>query len=277
MEQQTWMITGCSAGGIGYGLAAAVLEQGHRAVLAVRDPEKVRGLLVSYPDTAFPVVMDVTNPEAAAAAVQSALDRFGAIDVLVNNAGYCYRSSIEEAAEDGVRQMFETNFFGPVSLIRRVLPSMRARRSGMIINISSIAAVRTHAASGYYAASKAALELMSEALSAELEPLGIRVMIVEPGAFRTHFFDSSLQGSAMTIGDYEATAWTRSVGNSVNHRDQPGDPLRAGRVILQAAGSSPSPSRLLLGSDAVKSVSGTLQQRLAEIGVWEDLSVRTDF
>ncbi len=274
---KTWFITGCSEGGIGAGIARAVLKRGYNAVVTARNTEKVADIVKDYPDTALALALDVTDKESIAAAVKAALTRFGQIDVLVNNAGYCYRSSVEEADRDGVNRMFETNFFGPVALIQTVLPGMRERRSGAIVNVSSIGAVRTGAASGYYAATKAALELMSEGLAAECKPLGIRAMIVEPGAFRTHFYDSSLKGADMTIGDYAETAWKRSPQNAVNQGNQPGDPAKAGDVLIDALESENPPLRLLLGSDAVKIVRSALESRLQELDQWADASTRTDF
>ena len=274
---KTWMITGCSEGGIGAGIARAVLRRGYNAVVTARNTEKVAGIVKDYPETALALSLDVTDKASIAAAVRAAQERFGRIDVLVNNAGYCYRSSVEEADREGVDKMFETNFFGPVALIQAVLPGMRERRSGAIVNVSSIGAVRTGAASGYYAATKAALELMSEGLAAELRPLGIRTMIVEPGAFRTHFYDASLKGAAMTIGDYAETAWKRSPQNAVNQGNQPGDPAKAGDVLIDALESENPPLRLLLGSDAVKIVRGALEARIDELNRWEQASARTDF
>ncbi len=274
---KTWLITGCSEGGIGAGIARAVLRRGYNAVVTARSLDKVQGIVKGYPDTALAVELDVTSPESIVAAVAAGKAKFEQIDVLVNNAGYCYRSSVEEADRADVNRMYETNFFGPVSLIQAVLPDMRARRSGTIINVSSIGAVRTGAASGYYASTKAALELMSEGLAAELKPLGIQVMIVEPGAFRTHFYDSSLKGADMTIGDYADTAWKRSPQNTVNQGNQPGDPDKAGDVLIDVLESKNPPLRLLLGSDAVKIVQTALEARLDELSKWADVSRRTDF
>lgn len=219
-------------------------------------------------DTALAISLDVTDPASIQSAVKAAQEHFGQIDVLVNNAGYCYRSSIEEADRAGVDLMYETNLFGAISLIQAVLPQMRARHEGIIVNVSSIGTVRTGAASGYYASTKAALELVSEGLAAELAPLGIKVLIVQPGAFRTHFYDSSLKGAAMTIGDYQDTAWKRSPENAVNQKNQPGDPDKAGRVLAEVLESDTLPGRLLLGSDAVSAVRATLKKRLEELEAW---------
>ena len=274
---KTWLITGCSEGGIGAGIAKAVLKRGYNAVVTARNLDKVQNIVRDYPETALAVELDVTKPESIVAAVEAAQAKFGAIDVLVNNAGYCYRSSVEEADRAGVDRMYETNFFGPVALIQAALPGMRQRHSGAIVNVSSIGAVRTGAASGYYASTKAALELMSEGLAAELKPLGIKVMIVEPGAFRTHFYDTSLKGADMTIGDYAETAWKRSPQNVVNQGNQPGDPDKAGEVLIDVLEREDTPQRLLLGSDAVKVVRNALEARLDELSKWEAFSGRTDY
>ena len=274
---KTWLITGCSAGGIGEGIARAVLEAGDNAVITARSTDKLQGIVDDYPQTALAVALDLTEQASIDACFAAAIERFGQVDVLVNNAGYCYRSSVEEAEPAGVAAMFDTNFFGMVALIKKVLPGMRARRDGAIVNVSSIGAVRTGAASGYYAATKAAVELMSEGLRAEVAPLGIKVMIVEPGAFRTHFYDSSLKGSDNTVGDYAETAHKRSVAQNVNARQQPGNPLKAGYPIIQALDAEDTPLRLYLGSDALAAVRDALNARLDELEKWAELSQTTDY
>lgn len=277
MTTKTWFITGCSEGGIGAGIARAVLKRGYQCVVTARSYSKIENIVKEYPDTAFAVELDVTDQKSISDAVNKAMGQFGKIDVLVNNAGYAYRSSIEEAKDDGMMKMYETNLFGPIHLIQKVLPFMREQKQGAIINVSSIGAVRTGAASGFYASSKAALELMSNGLAAEVKPLGIKVMVVEPGSFRTHFYDSSLKGSDNTISAYQETAWKRSVAESRNLKNQPGDPDKSGDVIIDAIEKENYPFRLLLGSDAVKIVSNALQERLQEIEEWKDESVKTDY
>ncbi len=274
---KTWIITGCSAGGIGEGIARAVLEHGDNAVVTARSVSKVEGIVADYPDSALAVPLDVSDQAGIDACYEAAVERFGQVDVLVNNAGYCYRSSVEEADPQGVMDMFNANFFGAVAMIKKVLPAMRERHDGAIVNVSSIGAVRTGAASGYYAATKAAIELMTEGLRAEVAPLGIKAMIVEPGAFRTHFYDTSLKGSDNTVGDYAETAHKRSVAQNVNARQQPGDPLKAGYPIIKALESDETPVRLYLGSDAIAAVTGALNARLAELHKWEEVSKTTDF
>jgi NAD(P)-dependent dehydrogenase (short-subunit alcohol dehydrogenase family) len=274
---KTWLITGCSAGGIGEGIARAVLEAGDNAVITARSTDKLQGIVDDYPQTALAVALDLTEQASIDACFAAAIERFGQVDVLVNNAGYCYRSSVEEADPAGVQAMFDANFFGAVAMIKKVLPGMRERKDGAIVNVSSIGAVRTGAASGYYAATKAAMELMTEGLTAEVKPLGIKAMIVEPGAFRTHFYDTSLKGSDNTVGDYAETAHKRSVAQNVNLRKQPGDPLKAGYPIIKALESDETPLRLYLGSDAVAAVTGALNARLVELEKWTEVSKTTDF
>ena len=272
----TWLITGCSSG-IGRGIAKAVLKHGDNAVVTARNIATVADIVENYPDTAIVVPLDITNKESIADAVKAAADNFGGVDILVNNAGYGYRSSVEEGEEDSVNLLFDTNFFGPIALIKQVLPYMRAQKNGAILNVSSIAAARSGAGSGYYAASKAALELMTDGLMKEVAPLGIKVMTVEPGAFRTKFYDTSLKGTQKQIEDYADTAWKTRKENIVDNQDQPGDPDKAGEVIYETIQKEEIPKRLLLGSDAVNIVSAEMKERLQEIEDWSAISKQTDY
>src|SRR5690242_19342350 len=194
----TWFITGCSTG-LGRALAEAVIAAGHNAVVTARDIPKVTVLTDGHEDHVLALALDVTDPHQVSAAAAEAEQRFGGIDVLVNNAGYGYRAAVEEGDDPDVRALFETHVFGVVSLLKAVLPGMRARRSGAIVNISTIGVQIQPAGSGYYAASKAALEGLSGALHDELAPLGISVTVVEPGAFRTDFAGRSLTQSTTVI------------------------------------------------------------------------------
>jgi NAD(P)-dependent dehydrogenase (short-subunit alcohol dehydrogenase family) len=272
----TWLITGCSTG-LGCALAEAVIGAGHNAVVTARDPAAVADLADSAPERVLAVALDVTNPAQVAAAVQQALDRFTHIDVLVNNAGYGYRAAVEEGDDADVRALFETHFFGTVAMIKAVLPGMRARRSGAIVNISSIGAQLTPVGSGYYSAAKAAIEGMSGALRGELLPLGISVTIVEPGAFRTDFAGRSLVQSATFIDDYAGTAGRRRKENDTMHGNQPGDPAKAGNAIIAAVESPEPPAFLLLGPDALAAYRYTANARADEIRRWEELTSGTDF
>ena len=209
--------------------------------------------------------------------MQQADERFGGIDVLVNNAGYGYRAAIEEGDDAEVRALFDTHFFGTVAVIKAVLPGMRARRRGAIVNISSIGATVTPVGSGYYAAAKAAIEGMGGALRGELAPLGISVTTVEPGAFRTDFAGRSLVQSATLIDDYAATAGKRRKENDTMHGNQAGDPAKAAHAIITAVESSQPPAFLLLGPDALALYRYTVDTRSVEVADWEELTSNTNF
>jgi NAD(P)-dependent dehydrogenase (short-subunit alcohol dehydrogenase family) len=271
----TWLITGCSTG-LGRALAEAVIGAGHNAVVTARDATKVADLADAAPDRVLPIALDVTEPDQVGSAVQQAQERFGGVDVLVNNAGYGYRAAVEEGDDAEVRTLFETHFFGAVALIKAVLPGMRARRSGAIVNISSIGATVTPVGSGYYAAAKAAVEGMSGALRGELAPLGISVTVVEPGAFRTDFAGRSLVQSAAAIDDYAATAGQRRKENDTMDGNQAGDPAKAGAAIVTAVESSEPPAFLLLGPDALALYRYTADARTSEIAKWEELTSGTN-
>lgn len=272
----TWLITGCSTG-LGRALARAVLARGDNAVVTARDAATVQDLAEAHPDSALALALDVTDPDQVAAAVARAEDRFGAVDVLVNNAGYGYRAAVEEGDDADVRRLFDTNLFGPVAMIKAVLPGMRARRSGAIVNVSSIGARLSPAGSGYYSASKAALEGLSGSLRKELEPLGISVTIVEPGGFRTDFAGRSLTQSTEAIADYAETAGKRRKEHDTAHGTQPGDPARAAEAIITAVDAPDSPLFLLLGSDALGGYGLIDEAQHAEVDHWRELSLSTDF
>jgi NAD(P)-dependent dehydrogenase (short-subunit alcohol dehydrogenase family) len=271
----TWLITGCSTG-LGRAIAEAVIGSGHNAVVTARDAATVADLADGAPDRALALPLDVTKPDQVASAVGRAEERFGGVDVLVNNAGYGYRAAVEEGEEAEIRALFETHFFGTVATIKAVLPGMRARRSGAIVNISSIGAQVTPAGSGYYAAAKAAVEGMSGALRGELAPLGISVTIVEPGAFRTDFAGRSLVQSATVIDDYAGTAGKRRKENDTMDGNQAGDPVKAAAAIITAVESSDPPAFLLLGPDALAIYRYVAEGRANEIAKWEGLTSGTN-
>ncbi len=272
----TWLITGCSTG-LGRTLAEAVIGAGHNAVVSARDVAKVADLAESAPDRTLAVALDVTRPAQVDSAVRQAEERFGGVDVLVNNAGYGYRAAVEEGDDEDVRALFDTHFFGTVAMIKAVLPGMRARRSGAIVNISSIGAQLTPVGSGYYAAAKSAIEGMSGALRGELSPLGISVTVVEPGAFRTDFAGRSLMQAATPIEDYADTAGRRRKENDTMHGNQAGDPAKAAVAIIAAVESPEPPGFLLLGPDALAAYRYVADARAAEIARWEQLTAGTDF
>jgi NAD(P)-dependent dehydrogenase (short-subunit alcohol dehydrogenase family) len=271
----TWFITGSSSG-LGHALAQAVLDAGHNAVVAARNTDAVRDLVDAHPDTALAVALDVTDSAQVADGVRQAEERFGGVDVLVNNAGYGYRAAVEEGDDGDVAALFATNVFGPVALIKAVLPGMRARRTGAIVNISSIGARICAPGSGYYAATKAALEGLSGSLRKELAPLGISVTVVEPGGFRTDFAGRSLQQSATVIDDYADTAGKRRKEHDTAHGTQPGDPARAAQAIITAVEADEPPALLMLGPDALRAVRAVIDAQLEELNVWEKTSLSTD-
>ena len=262
---KTWLITGCSSG-IGKGIAKAVLESGDQAIVTARNKDKVMDIVEAYPEAALAVSLDVCSQDSIKNAVKEAYDKFGTIDVLVNNAGYGYRSAVEEGEIEAVQTLYQTNLFGPIELIKAVLPKMREQKSGYILNVTSIAAARSAVGSGYYASSKAALELLTNGLMKELAPLGIKAMVVQPGAFRTRFYDGeSLQGTKAQIGDYEAV-----VGKA-------GDPDKAGKVIVDVVHNDDLPEILTLGKAAVTAVKSTLEAKIAELDKWAEVSASCDY
>jgi NAD(P)-dependent dehydrogenase (short-subunit alcohol dehydrogenase family) len=269
-----WFITGCSTG-LGRSLAEAVLRRGYDAVITARDPATVRDLAQEYPETALALPLDVTDHAQVARAAAQAQERFGGVGVLVNNAGYGYRAAVEEGDDADIQQLFATHFFGAVALMKAVLPGMRARRDGAIVNISSIGARTAQPGSGYYSAVKSALEGLSASLRKEVGPLGITVMVVEPGGFRTDFAGRSLQQSAAAIADYADTAGKRRKENQSRHGTQPGDPARAAEAIITAAQSPDAPALLVLGQDAVGSFRRVLDAQRAELDAWEPTSLST--
>jgi len=271
----TWLITGCSTG-LGRALAEAVLASGHNAVVTARKVETVQDITAGFPDTALPLALDVTDKAQISAAVKAAEDKIGSIDVLVNNAGYGYRAAVEEADDADIRQLFDTNFFGAVDMIKAIVPGMRANKSGSILNISSIGARITPPGSGYYAATKAALEGMSGSLRNELKPLGINVTAIEPGGFRTDFAGRSLTQSATPIGDYADTAGKRRKEHDTAHGTQPGDPDKAARAIIAVVESANPPGLLVLGTDAFGAFGMVADAQRAELDEWQELSTSTD-
>jgi NAD(P)-dependent dehydrogenase (short-subunit alcohol dehydrogenase family) len=271
----TWLITGCSTG-LGRALAEAVLAAGQNAVVTARDAGKVADLATNNSDRVLPLALDVTDGTQVTDAVSQAEEKFGHIDVFVNNAGYGYRAAVEEGDESDIRQLFETQFFGAVAMIKAVLPGMRARRSGAIVNISTIGVQIMPAGSGYYAASKAALEAMSGALHGELKPLGISVTVIEPGGFRTDFAGRSLTQSSTVIDDYAETAGKRRKEHDTAHGTQPGDPAKAAKAIIAAVESDEPPAFLLLGNDALNTYRRINEAKLDTINKWEHLSTSTD-
>ncbi len=271
-----WFITGCSSG-FGHELARLVLARGWRAVVTARDKSRVADLAHGAGTRALALDLDVTDAGQIAAAVTAAQAHFGRIDVLVNNAGYGYQASVEEGEEAQIRAMFEANVFGLFAMTRAVLPGMRAQRSGHVINISSVAGLIGLPGSGYYAASKHAVEGWSDALAGEVKPLGIQVTCVEPGPFRTDFAGRSLRQTQSRITDYAGTAGVRLTGTAQASGVQPGDPVRAAEAMIHVTQILNPPRYLVLGAFGVAAVTNKLQSTLTEIEAWRETGVATDF
>ncbi len=271
-----WFITGCSTG-FGKELAKLVLARGWRAVVTARKVDQLQEIVEGQGDNAFAVALDVTKPDQIAEAVGQAETHFGRIDVLVNNAGYGYLAAVEEGEDDQIRQIFETNFFGLVALTNAVLPIMRKQRSGHIVNFSSIGGLMSFAATGYYHATKFAVEGLSESLSIELKPLGISVTIVEPGPFRTDWAGRSLLESKTQIDDYAETAGKRRTQSRERSGKQQGDPVRGGEAIIKAVTSENPPLRLLLGKPAFDMAQKKLDSMKEEFNTWRDTSFSADY
>lgn len=271
-----WFITGCSTG-LGRALAEAVLKHGHRAVVTARNPAQIQDIVARYPQTSLAVQLDVANYSQIRLAISAAEKAFGRIDVLVNNAGYGYLAAVEEGEEQKFRDMFETNFFGLAALIRRVLPGMRARERGHIVNISSVGGLLGNPGAGYYNASKFAVEGLSEALAKEVEPLGIRVTVVEPGPFRTDWAGRSLKQVRNPIEAYAKTSGARRAQISGYSGRQAGDPARAAQAIIRIVESPTPPVNLVLGKEGLKRVREKLEKFSDSLRQWETVTVGADF
>jgi NAD(P)-dependent dehydrogenase (short-subunit alcohol dehydrogenase family) len=273
-EKPVWFITGCSTG-FGRQIATHVLELGYPTVVTSRDPADISDL--SELGDALVLELDVTDRKQAEAAVKAAEEHFGRIDVLVNNAGIGYFAAVEESDEDEVRKMFDVNVFGLCRMIHVVLPGMRERRQGFIVNLSSIAGLRSFPALGYYNSTKFAVEGLSEALWQEVEPLGIKVMLVEPSGFRTDWAGRSANETEYPIADYADTADKNIRQLRAASGNQAGDPVRAAEAIVQAVESPYPPHRLLLGNDAYDGAIAKLDELRAEFIEWETVSRGADF
>ena len=273
---RTWFITGSSTG-FGRLLAEEVLKSGDNVVATARNVEQVKDLEQRYPDHALALPLDVTKQDQVDGAVAKTLERFGRVDVLVNNAGYGVAGAIEEVSEAEFAPMYETNVFGLLRVTRAFLPQLRKQKSGHILNLSSIGGLTAGPGWGLYQGTKFAVEGLSEALAQEVAPLGIRLTIVEPGPFRTDFLGRSGVEAAKKIDDYNATA-----GNArryMNEQDgkQPGDPLKAVHAMMQVADSENPPLRLLLGAGALKRVREKIDRWQKELAAWESVTVGADF
>ncbi len=270
-----WFITGCSTG-FGRDLARLVLERGWPAVVTARERGRVADLTDGTAH-ALALELDVNDAGQIDAAVSAAMEKFGRIDVLVNNAGYGYQATAEEGEDAEIRAQFDTNVFGLFALTRAVLPIMRAQRGGNIVNFTSVAGLVGFPGSGYYAASKHAVEGWSDALLAEVAPLRIGVTCVEPGPFRTDWAGRSLRQTPSTIAEYAQTAKARMDGTKAYSGTQAGDPVRAGEAIIAAVQQDTPPRHMVLGKMGYDAVSAKLRERLAAIEGAREVSLAADF
>ena len=271
-----WLITGCSTG-IGREIAAVALEQGHQVAVTARDESRVGDFVERFGARALPLKLDVTDKAQCADAVAHTERVFGRVDVLVNNAGYGYLAAIEEGDEREVRAMFETNFFGALSMIKAALPAMRARRSGYIVNISSMAGLVANPGTGYYSASKFALEGLTEALSRELTPFGVRVSLIEPGPFRTDWAGRSMKQVSKPIDAYADSVGQRRAFIVSMHDRMPGDPRRAAEAIVSLEKLASPPLRLLLGKPVLDMMRGKLREMEQILSEWESVTLGADY
>ena len=275
-ESSVWFITGCSTG-FGRELARALIARGRRTVVTARNPESVRDLVEGHLDRAIALKLDVTKPDEIAHAVKQAEERFGRIDVLVNNAGIGYFGAIEESDEAEVRRMFEINFWGLAHMTTAVLPGMRARRAGHIVNIASIGGLRAFPAVGYYNATKFAVVGFSEALALETEHLGIKVTVVEPSGFRTDWAGRSANEAPTVIADYADTAGKNRANLRGYSGRQPGDPVRAAEAIIKAIESKEPPLHLLLGKAAMRGARWKIDLLQKNFDAWAETTEGADF
>ncbi len=273
---KVWFITGCSTG-FGRYLAKEALEQGYKVVVTARNPADVQDIVAAYPDTALALALDVTDAAQIQSAVAAAIAKFGQIDVLVNNAGIGYFGAIEESEEAEVRRMFEINVFGLAKMTQEVLPHMRARKSGHILNISSIGGLRSFPGVGFYNATKYAVDGFSEALSKEVAPLGIKVTIIAPSGFRTDWAGRSAKDSATVIADYATTAGKNKDDIRGYSGNQPGDPARAAKAMVMITETEHPPLRLLLGAAALKGARAKVEELKHDIETWAATSEGADF
>ena len=273
---KVWLITGCSTG-FGRALAEAVLKKGDYLLATAREPEQLCALIDHYPKIAKPVRMDVTLSQDIQAAVDAAITTFGRIDVLVNNAGYRLIGALEEVNDTDIRQQFETNFFGALRLMQAVLPLMRQQGSGHIVNMSSTAGLVGFGGSSIYCGTKFALEGTSEALAKEVESFGIKVTLIEPGAFRTDFNGRSLAAAKQPIDAYAPVSCSSLQWFKDMDGKQLGNPRSAAQAIIQAVESPHPPMRLALGTDAMNLIQEKLEWVKTDLDAWQQVTVSTDY
>ena len=273
--EKVWLITGCSTG-FGRELAKFVLSQGFKAAVAARNTDDVKDIIEGHESNAISIKLDVTKKDEIKLAVEKTIQKFGRIDVLVNNAGIGYFGAVEESEDVAVRNMFDINVFGLANMIQETLPVMRAQKSGHIVNIASIGGLVGFPAVGFYNATKFAVDGLSESLAKEVAPLGIKVTIVAPSGFRTDWAGRSANNSPIIIEDYATTAGKNKNDIRGYSGNQPGDPARAAQAIFKAVEAENPPLRLLLGAGALKGARIKLEQLKKDFDTWEDTTLWAD-
>lgn len=273
---RTFLITGVSSG-LGRAFAAGALAAGHRVIGTVRRAADAEAFGATAPGRAHPVVLDVTDFAAIPAAVAAAEREAGPVEVLVNNAGYGHEGALEESSMDDLQRQFATNLFGPVAMMKAVLPGMRERRRGHIVNVTSMGGFITMPGIAFYCGSKFALDGISEALGKEVAGFGIRVTALAPGQFRTDWAGRSMDRTPRSIADYDAMMDPIRAARQAKSGNQPGDPDRAAQALLRLVEAERPPVRLFLGEDALGLVKGKLDAMWAEIAAWESVSRSTSF
>jgi NAD(P)-dependent dehydrogenase (short-subunit alcohol dehydrogenase family) len=271
--RKTWFITGTSSG-FGHSFASYAIEKGYNVVATARNPEKLSDLVARAPDRVLALPLDVARPRDAEAAVTAALKRFGRIDVVINNAGYGILGAVEETPENELRSLMETNFFGAVSVIKATLPALRAQGSGAVVNISSLGGQLSFSGFSAYSASKFALEGLSEALAQEVQPFGVKVLIVEPGNFRTNLLGNAMRRMPAIDAYQQTIGGTRDFARDM-HGAQIGDPLKAAAAIDRALTSDQTPLRLQLGEDAVGAIRDHAKKLLEDLEHWAPVAADT--
>jgi len=274
--EKVWLITGCSTG-FGRELAKEVLAKGYKVAVASRKTSDVDDIVAAYPNSSIAIQLDVTNESEIKLSVAQTMAHFGQIDVLVNNAGIGYFGSIEESEDAEVRKMFEINVFGLAKMTQEVLPHMRKQRSGHILNIASIAGLRSFPGVGFYNATKYAVDGLSEALAKEVGPLGIKVTIIAPSGFRTDWAGRSANESPANISDYTETAYKNKDNIRGISGNQAGDPIRGVKAMIQVVESENPPMRLLLGVAALKGAREKLEELKNDFDTWASVTEGADF
>ncbi len=274
--EKVWLITGCSTG-FGRELAIEVLKKGYFVIVTARRLSDIEDIVKNYAEKSMALELDVTKPDQIKDVVEKSVKRFGGIDVLVNNAGIGYFAAIEESEDDEIRRMFEINFFGLAKMTQEVLPFMRARKKGHIVNIASIGGLVGFPTVGFYNATKFAVDGFSESLAKETAPLGIKVTIIAPSGFRTDWAGRSAKNSHIIIDDYASTAHANKNTIRGYSGQQPGDPVRAAKAIIDVVESPNPPLRLLLGKAALRGARNKLELLKKDIDAWEETTIHADF